>query len=160
MLRGEDAAGENAGHGFHERGPKIPASGKNGAKGRNRTVDTRIFSPLLYLLSYLRTGLCSIESARPIAPDRVRSIAPRKPEYSATARRRCQLPTSALAPGRSAGQTVGRHNPTQDPTASNHAVHRPGVFPHLRRETPVALGAVTMRPTNWTISTRVEDDVF
>ena len=28
---------------------------KNGAKGRNRTADTRIFSPLLYRLSYLRT---------------------------------------------------------------------------------------------------------
>ena len=29
---------------------------KNGAKGQNRTVDTRIFSPLLYQLSYLGTG--------------------------------------------------------------------------------------------------------
>ena len=27
-------------------------SGENGASGRNRTNDTRIFSPLLYLLSY------------------------------------------------------------------------------------------------------------
>ncbi len=27
--------------------------GKNGAQGRNRTTDTRIFSPLLYQLSYL-----------------------------------------------------------------------------------------------------------
>ena len=26
---------------------------KNGAQGRNRTSDTRIFSPLLYQLSYL-----------------------------------------------------------------------------------------------------------
>ena len=26
---------------------------KNGAQGRNRTTDTRIFSPLLYRLSYL-----------------------------------------------------------------------------------------------------------
>ena len=25
----------------------------NGGQGRNRTTDTRIFSPLLYLLSYL-----------------------------------------------------------------------------------------------------------
>ena len=35
-----------------------PESGKNaaakdGAQGQNRTVDTRIFSPLLYRLSYL-----------------------------------------------------------------------------------------------------------
>ena len=28
-----------------------------GAEGRNRTVDTRIFSPLLYQLSYLGTKL-------------------------------------------------------------------------------------------------------
>ncbi len=27
--------------------------GKDGAQGRNRTSDTRIFSPLLYQLSYL-----------------------------------------------------------------------------------------------------------
>ena len=31
--------------------------GKNGAQGRIRTTDTRIFSPLLYQLSYLGTGL-------------------------------------------------------------------------------------------------------
>ena len=29
---------------------------KDGGKGRNRTDDTRIFSPLLYQLSYLATG--------------------------------------------------------------------------------------------------------
>ena len=29
---------------------------KNGAQGRNRTTDTRIFSPLLYQLSYLGTS--------------------------------------------------------------------------------------------------------
>ena len=28
-------------------------NGKNGGQGRNRTSDTRIFSPLLYQLSYL-----------------------------------------------------------------------------------------------------------
>jgi hypothetical protein len=28
-----------------------------GAEGRNRTTDTRIFSPLLYRLSYLGTGI-------------------------------------------------------------------------------------------------------
>ncbi len=28
---------------------------KNGAQGRNRTTDTRIFNPLLYQLSYLGT---------------------------------------------------------------------------------------------------------
>ena len=27
--------------------------GRDGAQGRNRTTDTRIFSPLLYRLSYL-----------------------------------------------------------------------------------------------------------
>ena len=35
---------------FREEGP---AEGRNGAQGRNRTTDTRIFSPLLYQLSYL-----------------------------------------------------------------------------------------------------------
>jgi hypothetical protein len=30
---------------------------KNGAQGRNRTTDTRIFNPLLYQLSYLGTPL-------------------------------------------------------------------------------------------------------
>jgi hypothetical protein len=29
----------------------------SGAQGRNRTTDTRIFSPLLYQLSYLGIGL-------------------------------------------------------------------------------------------------------
>ena len=33
------------------------ANEKNGAQGRNRTSDTRIFSPLLYQLSYLGTRL-------------------------------------------------------------------------------------------------------
>ncbi len=28
----------------------------DGAQGRNRTTDTRIFNPLLYRLSYLGTG--------------------------------------------------------------------------------------------------------
>ena len=28
----------------------------NGGQGRNRTIDTRIFSPLLYQLSYLAAG--------------------------------------------------------------------------------------------------------
>ena len=39
----------------------IAVSGKNGAQGRNRTTDTRIFSPLLYQLSYL--GLNAISEA-------------------------------------------------------------------------------------------------
>ena len=30
--------------------------GWNGGQGRNRTIDTRIFSPLLYQLSYLAAG--------------------------------------------------------------------------------------------------------
>ena len=35
-------------HGIDSRG--------NGGQGRNRTIDTRIFSPLLYQLSYLAAG--------------------------------------------------------------------------------------------------------
>ncbi len=34
----------------------LPESDGNGGKGRNRTADTGIFSPLLYQLSYLATG--------------------------------------------------------------------------------------------------------
>ena len=41
---------------------KIKSAGWNGAQGRNRTTDTRIFSPLLYQLSYL--GLA--RAGRPI----------------------------------------------------------------------------------------------
>ena len=37
----------------------------NGAQGRNRTTDTRIFNPLLYQLSYLGIWLrLSLEQAR------------------------------------------------------------------------------------------------
>ena len=39
-----------------EKGGEPRGRTKNGAKGRNRTVDTRLFRPLLYRLSYLRTG--------------------------------------------------------------------------------------------------------
>jgi hypothetical protein len=31
----------------------LSARAKDGGQGRNRTIDTRIFSPLLYQLSYL-----------------------------------------------------------------------------------------------------------
>ena len=31
---------------------------ENGAQGRNRTIDTRIFNPLLYQLSYLGAAGC------------------------------------------------------------------------------------------------------
>jgi hypothetical protein len=34
------------------KGPSLPA-GRDSGQGQNRTADTRIFSPLLYQLSYL-----------------------------------------------------------------------------------------------------------
>jgi hypothetical protein len=37
----------------------------NGGQGRNRTVDTRIFNPLLYQLSYL-----ALKPVLPLLPDR------------------------------------------------------------------------------------------
>ena len=43
--------------GFAE-GKEALSGRENGAQGRNRTTDTRIFSPLLYQLSYLGTGCC------------------------------------------------------------------------------------------------------
>src|SRR5262245_4044675 len=36
---------------------------ESGGQGRNRTIDTRIFSPLLYQLSYLATRGCPRERA-------------------------------------------------------------------------------------------------
>jgi hypothetical protein len=41
------------------RRPKTVANQKlgSGGQGRNRTIDTRIFSPLLYQLSYLATAV-------------------------------------------------------------------------------------------------------
>ena len=43
-----------------------------GGQGRNRTADTRIFSPLLYQLSYLATTVCFC-SSKP-SPDVKQSI--------------------------------------------------------------------------------------
>jgi hypothetical protein len=40
------------------------SSGFNGGQGRNRTTDTRIFSPLLYQLSYLAIGGARIRPAQ------------------------------------------------------------------------------------------------
>ena len=37
---------------------------KNGAEGRSRTADTRIFSPLLYQLSYLGTSEVDLTQLR------------------------------------------------------------------------------------------------
>jgi hypothetical protein len=38
------------------RTEQMQVSDLNGGQGRNRTTDTRIFSPLLYQLSYLAAG--------------------------------------------------------------------------------------------------------
>ena len=37
----------------------------NGGQGRNRTIDTRIFSPLLYRLSYLAGYQLQVTSYKP-----------------------------------------------------------------------------------------------
>ena len=36
-----------------ESGASLSGKGRDGGQGRNRTIDTRIFNPLLYQLSYL-----------------------------------------------------------------------------------------------------------
>ena len=41
---------------FHATDRNRESSGENGGQGRNRTIDTRIFNPLLYQLSYLAFG--------------------------------------------------------------------------------------------------------
>ena len=38
---------------------------EGGGQGQNRTADTRIFSPLLYQLSYLALGKCADYSVAP-----------------------------------------------------------------------------------------------
>ncbi len=58
---------------------------KNGGEAQNRTVDTGIFSPLLYRLSYLATDLLSIGSQY--------FFVRRAPEFSAEKR----LPPSGVA---------------------------------------------------------------
>ena len=42
----------------------------DGAQGRNRTTDTRIFSPLLYQLSYLGARCCRTRGRAPRCPGR------------------------------------------------------------------------------------------
>ena len=51
MKVGAKLAGRLRSEAYHQVGAL-----KNGAQGRNRTTDTRIFNPLLYRLSYLGTG--------------------------------------------------------------------------------------------------------
>ena len=41
---------------MHQQQGHRSINSHNGAQGRNRTTDTRIFSPLLYRLSYLAEG--------------------------------------------------------------------------------------------------------
>src|SRR6185437_9708596 len=62
--------------------PIFPKRNRDGGQGRNRTTDTRIFSPLLYQLSYLATPAGSL--ARPALrglaiTNRVLDWPPRKP---------------------------------------------------------------------------------
>ena len=45
-----------------------------GAQGRNRTIDTRIFSPLLYRLSYLGILSCCACESFVKAQDLIRSL--------------------------------------------------------------------------------------
>ena len=49
----------------------------SGGQGQNRTADTRIFSPLLYQLSYLALGKCADYSVAPALAN-VRREAPRR----------------------------------------------------------------------------------
>jgi len=56
LLQNRNESGTLVAHGeSREDASKTQVVKPNGAKGQNRTADTRIFSPLLYRLSYLRT---------------------------------------------------------------------------------------------------------
>jgi hypothetical protein len=46
-----------AGHLQNKKGPHDTSLLTGGGQGRNRTADTRIFSPLLYQLSYLASSI-------------------------------------------------------------------------------------------------------
>jgi hypothetical protein len=46
----------------------LGALGLNGGQGVNRTLDTRIFSPLLYRLSYLPTVIANRSGERSFVP--------------------------------------------------------------------------------------------
>ena len=52
----------------------------DGAEEQNRTVDTRIFSPLLYQLSYLGTGMSGVKDAKFILSNRSVVVKPFLPE--------------------------------------------------------------------------------
>ena len=52
---------------------------KYGAQRQNRTADTGIFSPLLYQLSYLGTGLCADSPIRAVGAAQEARIKPTAP---------------------------------------------------------------------------------
>jgi hypothetical protein len=69
------------------RGQCLSFSERNGGQGRNRTTDTRIFSPLLYQLSYLAIdkaapGRNALAKGRVLEPPRVIQSTRRRPGSS------------------------------------------------------------------------------
>jgi hypothetical protein len=63
-----------------------PFAGNPGGQGQNRTADTRIFSPLLYQLSYLAVLRChTCAHAFPGAPSGKPNILPKLCPVSASA---------------------------------------------------------------------------
>src|SRR4249920_3535059 len=83
----------------------------DGGQGRNRTTDTRIFSPLLYQLSYLAIDACD-GTAREAAPERrvLDRCAPGRVKATARAHVRAAsgvapLPQAARSAGSFAGQS-------------------------------------------------------
>ena len=63
---------------------------KSGAQGRIRTTDTRIFSPLLYQLSYL--GIADLAEREPVRDPRLANGR----EDIAESRRPCNRPSTGL----------------------------------------------------------------
>jgi len=87
------------------------------------------------------------------------SIAARGPDHTATARRGCQRPSSAIDLARGAARHRARREVTTKPPELP-AEPATGGFPHTSFETLPGLGVLPKRPTNCTISTRVESRCF
>ena len=82
--------------------PREVSSLGNGGQGRNRTIDTRIFSPLLYQLSYLamrgpneRRGRSGRVLER-AAGGASRKSVHRRADLSANRQKRTQMPASPV----------------------------------------------------------------
>ncbi len=102
----------------------------DGAQGRNRTADTRIFNPLLYQLSYLGTEAKILREI------------PHETWDIGTARVDLQRAGAAYTQSYAAAQGADRaFSPLRSPLYHPDRVHRPGSLRRQRRIRPTTIGA-------------------